>query len=627
MLTLMLLLACVNAPPPPDTDRWDPNAGYPVDIDGALMKRAVKALLHDPDPKVRRSAAGALSCCRNPEVVPSLLQALQDQDAEVRKRAIERFGNYPDDRAVEPLIRLLKDPDASVRDETLRFIICRHMDPRFVPPLLDVLQNSKETDRNRVQAAWGLQYTEDRRAVEPFRKLLVDRTAPPWVRSEVAEGLQHFHDVRAVEPLITLLSDVQEPLRVRIGVARALARFGDRRASDLLIQMARSDGPRDLRFWSAIGAVDLTQGTIDDLRCITPIIDSYSACDGVEDEVGTKSCALATIVEHAKDQTVRLVAARMLIGIAPGGLEDTAEERDTRAQLELGEQALRQRKLAEARSCFEKAEKLSAKIPRREGRIALQSQVISAMAAIAETALRWSKMTPAEIAAEQEGVDALRDKAMVYFRGDPYVRHHARPYTWPSVPIGADSLVEGLVVTPYDPDAFCESDMRYLEKMPSLRMLYLDRSKVSPQSLAHIKGLEKLEYLGLPTSVTDAELPKLLDRWQLIALRLHGKGITDNGLKHVAHLRGLVRLSLDDTAITDAGLKDLAKLTRLRELSLGSTRISDAGLEQLAAMPLLEEVRLHHTQVTPQGVQKLKKALPNCTVVDEWPMYAGRHQF
>jgi HEAT repeat protein len=497
-------------------------------------------------------------------------QAFQDQDAEVRKEAISHFNQYPDLRAIEPLIKLLKDPDASVRNEALH-IIYNNKDPRIVPPMVDVLRNSKETVDNRYQAAWGLNFTEDRRAVDPFLAVLRDRSAPSLVRFEVTVGLQRIGEGRAVEPLIAALRDSSEPVVVRIGTAQALAKFGDRRATDLMIQIAKSDGPRDLRFWGAIGAAELTQGTINDLHCITPIIDCYRALDGVEYDLAAKGNALATIVEHAKNQTIRWAAARMLFGIAPDGCfkprlsddeKETAAERDTEAQLDLGMQALRERKLHDARSCFEKSEKHLARIASRERRIAFQSQAICGMAAIAETEPRWSKMTAAEMAAEQEGVDALRDKATIYFRGDPYVMHDARHSVPPSVPVGADSLVEGLIAVGFHTQGrFREADMKYLEKMPGLRMLCLEQADITRRGLMHINGLKNLEYLGLPSSITNADLPKLLDFQRLSVLHLQGKGITDEGLKHVARLRGLTRLSLSGTAITDAGLKDLKSLS------------------------------------------------------------------
>jgi HEAT repeat protein len=633
MLVLLILLAYPSAPPDPETPRWNPNVGIPAGGPwGVSLKSATNSMLNDPDPKIRRSAARAIGFSSDPSVVPSLLKAFQDNDAEVRKQAAGRFSSYPDPRAIEPLIKLLHDPDASVRNETL-IVVQRFEDPRFVPPMLAVLRDSKETADNRWQAASGLRFSHDRRAADAYLAVLKDHSAPPSVRSEVAEGLRYFGDGRAVEPLIALLTDRSQPLLARIGAARALARFGDRRSTTLMIQIAKSDGPRGLRFWGAIGAAKLTGGTIDDIDCITPIIDSYHVGPfGGDLDHATKCNALATIIEHAKDQSIRLAAARMLCGIGPNGPSDplfglhreepTAAERDIQRQLELGDQALRERKLNEARLCFERSEKLLAQVTNREHRVDFHAQAICALAAIAETQQRWSKLTPAEIAAEREGVDALRGKAKIYYRGDPYVMHDARPTVPPSVPIGSDSLVEGLIAeAAYTNNPFRDADIKHLEKMPGLRMLSLAMSKTAPPSLVHIRGLKNLEYLSLPDTVTDADLPLLLGFPRLIVLRLQGKGITDEGLKYVARLQGLTRLGLGGTAITDAGLKSVTSLRQLRELSLCSTQISDAGLEPLAGMTQLQEVCVvNGARVTSQGVEKLEKALPNCIITRHtWP--------
>jgi HEAT repeat protein len=153
MCVLILLIACAAPPEPLDTPRWDLNVPIPAGgLSGAYLKSATNAVTSDPDPKIRRSAADALGSCRDPNVIPVLIQAFHDKDAEVRRHAVWRFGNYPDARAVEPLIKLLKDPDASVRDEVLT-VIDNFDDPRVVSALMQVLRDPKETEDNRRRAA------------------------------------------------------------------------------------------------------------------------------------------------------------------------------------------------------------------------------------------------------------------------------------------------------------------------------------------------------------------------------------------------------------------------------------------------------------------------------------------
>jgi internalin A len=91
-------------------------------------------------------------------------------------------------------------------------------------------------------------------------------------------------------------------------------------------------------------------------------------------------------------------------------------------------------------------------------------------------------------------------------------------------------------------------------------------------------------------------------------------GVSDEGMKHVAGLKGLETLNLGYTGVTDAGLKRLAGLSGLRTLNLAGDRITDERLKELAALKQLRTLVLVRTQVTDDGVAALQKALPNCKI-------------
>ncbi len=89
------------------------------------------------------------------------------------------------------------------------------------------------------------------------------------------------------------------------------------------------------------------------------------------------------------------------------------------------------------------------------------------------------------------------------------------------------------------------------------------------------------------------DLGELCELRELKALRLAGTAVTDKNLRTVAVATSLTWLDLDQTAITDDGLRHLQKLTNLRRLRLSGCR-----------------------NISPEGVVRLKKALPNCTIVE-----------
>ncbi|GIX04120.1 MAG: hypothetical protein KatS3mg113_1126 [Planctomycetaceae bacterium] len=122
--------------------------------------------------------------------------------------------------------------------------------------------------------------------------------------------------------------------------------------------------------------------------------------------------------------------------------------------------------------------------------------------------------------------------------------------------------------------------------------LHLADTKIENQHLVFLKPLERIA-----------------------ALNLRGTEVSDEGLQHLAHLKGLVRLHLEKTKITDAGLVHLKGLENLEYLNLYGTAVTDAGLNHLAGLKKLKRLYLWQTQVTDAGVAALKQALPDVQII------------
>ncbi|MCE9545524.1 MAG: HEAT repeat domain-containing protein [Planctomycetia bacterium] len=675
MAVVLLVVAIIGSEP--DVQHWNPDAGQASDPSGQLLKEIIDGLLHNPDPKVRRRAAWALSSCSSPSVVEPLIQAFQDRDAEVRKLATDRFSNYPDKRAVEAFIKLLKDPESTVRNAALHKL-WRLEDPRFVPPLMEVLQNTREDGPNRSAAAWDLTHFRDPRALSPFLAVLKDRTAPQHVRCSAAEGLRALKDKRAVEPLLAVLTNKSEPWLSRAGAARALADFEDMRAAKPLLDVARADGSPLLRFWGAIGAAKLSHGALDDASVIEPIADYFKSGDGVEYDIWPKRVALGLVLQNGKNESTRLFAARMFLQVeVERWFEDKVRGKDKQPEepevsVTKGDKLLRELRLPEAKVLLENARSSLPKVKDRMQRAQLEATIINDLAALADAQQRWAGATPKEIETACQGVKALSGKSQVFFQGDPYLKHHARYNATPCIPIGADVLVEAIKG---DGEEFSDSDLKYLKGMPNLRDLDLYWARnvtgaglksiqdaknlrklnlpdsIADSDLKWIGGLTQLEDLslngsditdeGLPEvtklrqlkclalmggSITDSGVGRLMELKNLEELSLSGKKITDNSLENLKALPKLSRLSLLQTGITDNGLKHLAQLKHLKTLHLGQNQIGDAGLEHLAALGQLEELSVNNTRVTEQGLKKLQQSLPNCEIMVRL-MHAGPEHF
>lgn len=72
-------------------------------------------------------------------------------------------------------------------------------------------------------------------------------------------------------------------------------------------------------------------------------------------------------------------------------------------------------------------------------------------------------------------------------------------------------------------------------------------------------------------------------------------GVTDEGIRFLAHMPALTHLDLSGTAITDRGLTVLSELPNLERISLSWTRVSDAGVASLSRSDAIRDVDISGT--------------------------------
>jgi Leucine-rich repeat (LRR) protein len=166
--------------------------------------------------------------------------------------------------------------------------------------------------------------------------------------------------------------------------------------------------------------------------------------------------------------------------------------------------------------------------------------------------------------------------------------------------------------------------------------LDLSGTKVTGAGLAELAPLKNLTTLILPKPpesgrqseyrpITDSELCPLREIGLLHALpvataargkrparpdyvlsfELHGKEVTDEGLKGLAKFENLTTLDLHYTAVTDASLPELAKLSNLTTLNLQGTKVTVAGLRDLGKLKNLTTLNLQGIAVTDAGLREL----------------------
>jgi len=172
---------------------------------------------------------------------------------------------------------------------------------------------------------------------------------------------------------------------------------------------------------------------------------------------------------------------------------------------------------------------------------------------------------------------------------------------------------------------FPAEEYRYLTTLPALEKLDFMENEVGDDVMVHVGKIETLTHLTFGDHlITDAGLKHLANLKKLTYLNVcwpdkkRGGTISDKGLEEIAKVSSLETLDLRATQITDAGLSKLQGLSKLKELKLGNTAITDQGLANLQSIKSLTKVNLFNCKaVTAKGIADLKKALPDCQVVQQ----------
>jgi internalin A len=144
------------------------------------------------------------------------------------------------------------------------------------------------------------------------------------------------------------------------------------------------------------------------------------------------------------------------------------------------------------------------------------------------------------------------------------------------------------------------ASLRTLPKLQDLSMYFPSYPKSLLDHIGKLKGLRKLNLLGLP-DVPTGDYSHLSELTRLEWLWLHGETVDDSVLAHLSGLKELKFLSLGYSKITDAGLAHLSGLTELESLRLDNTAISDEGLVHLVPLKKCKALSIANTRITIDG--------------------------
>src|SRR6266705_1801294 len=173
------------------------------------------AVLRDPNPDQRRTAAQALGKIARKEAVPALVEALRDPDAGVRRNAAWALGMIGEDAVGpdrSPLASLLFDPDPGVREAAAMALGLTGDTQAGIELLLERMREPGTPSDSKRLAAAALGEIADPETVAPLSKVLA--TDPdPGVRVEAAFRLGKFGGEAARPALAAAFKDANADVR------------------------------------------------------------------------------------------------------------------------------------------------------------------------------------------------------------------------------------------------------------------------------------------------------------------------------------------------------------------------------------------------------------------------------
>jgi HEAT repeat protein len=233
VLLVSLLAGCWNQSPP----------SHPTGQASALV-----ALLSDPDPTVRTTAAQALGKIALPETAGALVRSLDDTDQAVRAMsawALGRFGEDVLDQAGLELAKRLDDPSPAVKQAAAQALGAIGGTQTIVELLTERLTRSDaETRRAAVQALTWLE------AGSAYHALITALGDPdPQVRQGAVAALGEMVDPRSLPAIRErLLKDGDAGVRGE--AAYRLGKFGDRTIVPALQSASTRDPDATVRRWA-----------------------------------------------------------------------------------------------------------------------------------------------------------------------------------------------------------------------------------------------------------------------------------------------------------------------------------------------------------------------------------------
>jgi ATP/ADP translocase/HEAT repeat protein/CRP-like cAMP-binding protein len=195
--------------------------------DAATLARP---LLADADPRIRATAAVALTVSENPSdlaaaeaTLGEIVSGTTEETRVARREVAAALGQVRDARFQRLLIPLLYDPSAEVTDEAMESVRkTGSADFMFVPVLVSLLRNRHLKGRARdVLVSYGEE------VIEPLAYFMADENEDAWIRRHIPSTIAMLPSQQAVDALVPRLDDRDGFLRYKVMGALGRIRRAD----------------------------------------------------------------------------------------------------------------------------------------------------------------------------------------------------------------------------------------------------------------------------------------------------------------------------------------------------------------------------------------------------------------
>jgi len=125
--------------------------------------------------------------------------------------------------------------------------------------------------------------------------------------------------------------------------------------------------------------------------------------------------------------------------------------------------------------------------------------------------------------------------------------------------------------------------------------------------LAPLQRFKEIHDLSLVRSLVTGTGFDALKNVSIDTVQLTSAPVTDEGLKHIARIKGLRALFLEDMRlVTDRGLAELSASPSLFHIRLSGLHLSEKSLETLQKIKPLSQVVLRNMHITGKGIENLR---------------------